>query len=51
MNYPKSQKYAFPEWLEKIMGPNPIKLEEELLLNHSIPPRERWSAIWAAGRG
>ena len=25
------------EWLEKIMGPNPIKLEEELLLNHSIP--------------
>ena len=37
MNYPKSQKYASPEWLEKIMGPNPIKLEEELLLNHSIP--------------
>ena len=37
MNYPKSQKYASSEWLEKIMGPNPIKLEEELLLNHSIP--------------
>ena len=37
MNYPKSQKYASPECLEKIMGPNPIKLEEELLLNHSIP--------------
>lgn len=37
MNYPRSQKYQTPELLAKIMGPNPIKLEEELLLEHSIP--------------
>ena len=38
MNYPKSQKYQTPELLSKIMGPNPIKLEEELLLGNKIPP-------------
>ena len=38
MNYPKSQKYQTPELLSKIMGPNPIKLEEELLIGNKIPP-------------
>lgn len=33
MEYPRSQKYGTKEWMEKIMGPNPIKLEEELLTN------------------
>lgn len=37
MNYPKSQKYDTPELNAKMMGPNPVKLEEELLQNHNIP--------------
>lgn len=37
MNYKKSEKYMAPEFMTKIMGPNPIKLEEELLENHRIP--------------
>ena len=37
MKYIKSEKYNTPELLEKIMGPNPIKLEEELLLDNLIP--------------
>lgn len=37
MNYEKSKKYETPQLLEKIMGPNPLKLAEELLLNHRIP--------------
>ena len=37
MNYPLSQKYMTDELMTKIMGPNPIKLEEELLANHIIP--------------
>ena len=37
MNYVKSLQYQTPEFLKKIMGPNPVKLEEELLLNHQIP--------------
>lgn len=37
MNYIKSEKYNTPALLEKIMGPNPIKLEEELLLDNLIP--------------
>ena len=36
MKYIKSEKYNTPELQEKIMGPNPIKLEEELLINHKI---------------
>ena len=38
MKYPLSAKYQTPELLAKIMGPNPIKLEEELLLGNKIPP-------------
>lgn len=37
MEYTKSQKYSTPELLAKIMGPNPFKLQEEMLLNHKIP--------------
>ena len=37
MNYPRSKKYCTPDLMQKIMGPNPVKLEEELLLHHRIP--------------
>lgn len=37
MNYPKSEKYQTPALLAKIMGPNPVKLAEELLTGHQIP--------------
>jgi len=35
--YTKSRKYETSEFMTKIMGPNPIKILEELLLNHQIP--------------
>ena len=35
MEYKLSKKYD--EYLPKIMGPNPVKLEEELLQGHRIP--------------
>ena len=37
MKYVLSEKYNTPELMAKIMGPNPIKLEEELLLDNKIP--------------
>lgn len=37
MNYPLSEKYNQSELMAKIMGPNPLKLEEELLIGHRIP--------------
>ena len=37
MNYPLSEKYDTPELMAKIMGPNPLKLEEELMTGHAIP--------------
>ncbi len=37
MKYIRSEAYATPELMAKIMGPNPIKLEEELLQDHRIP--------------
>lgn len=37
MKYIKSEKYNTPELMRMIMGPNPIKLEEELLQEHKIP--------------
>ncbi|MGM9551509.1 MAG: SAM-dependent methyltransferase [Clostridia bacterium] len=36
MEYIKSIKYNTPQLQSKIMGPNPVKLEEELLINHNI---------------
>lgn len=41
MKYGKSEKYNTPELQKKIMGPNPIKLEEELLTGHRIPANAR----------
>lgn len=37
MNYKKSNEYDKKLVESKIMGPNPLKLVEELLLNHNIP--------------
>ncbi len=37
MKYPLSDKYHTPELLSKMTGPNPLKLEEELLSKHHIP--------------
>lgn len=37
MEYIRSNQYDTKLVREKIMGPNPIKLEEELLTNHKIP--------------
>ncbi|MBQ7504806.1 MAG: class I SAM-dependent methyltransferase [Ruminococcus sp.] len=36
MNYTLSEKYNTPELMAKIMGPNPVKLEEELLAENQI---------------
>lgn len=37
MKYVLSEKYNTPNLQAKIMGPNPVKLEEELLIGHKIP--------------
>ena len=37
MKYIKSEKYQTAELMQKILGPKPVKLEEELLLGHTIP--------------
>ena len=37
MKYARSERYNAPEWMAKIMGPNPLTLEEELLLDSKIP--------------
>ena len=37
MRYIRSEKYNTPELQAKKMGPNPVKLEEELLNGHKIP--------------
>lgn len=37
MQYPKTNAYDPALLRAKIMGPNPLKLEEELLQNHQIP--------------
>jgi cyclopropane fatty-acyl-phospholipid synthase-like methyltransferase len=37
MDYHKSNRYDTKLVLEKIMGPNPLKLDEELLMAHQIP--------------
>ncbi|MGN0708088.1 MAG: SAM-dependent methyltransferase [Faecalibacterium sp.] len=38
MEYPRSKKYETPVLMAKIMGPNPLKLEEELLQGCPLPP-------------
>lgn len=37
MNYTLSKKYETPELMAKIMGPNPIKLTEELMSATHLP--------------
>lgn len=37
MKYVKSEKYDTPELMRLIMGPNPVKLLEELMTGHMIP--------------
>ncbi len=39
MKYIRSQKYDSPKIQAKIMGPNPLKLQEELLNEHKIPAK------------
>ena len=41
MKYIKSEKYNTKKLQAKIMGPNPVKLEEELLLDNKIPEGAR----------
>lgn len=36
MKYELSKKYCTENLMKKIMGPNPIKLEEELMQGHKI---------------
>ena len=50
MNYVKSEKYNTPDLMAKIMGPNPIKLEEELLLDHRIPEGSGELRDWTPSR-
>lgn len=37
MKYARSEKYNAPTLQAKIMGPNPLKIQEELLKDHKIP--------------
>ncbi len=37
MEYPLSKAYDSSDLMAKIMGPNPVKLTEELMLDHQIP--------------
>ena len=48
MKYILSEKYNTPRYMEKIMGPNPVKLEEELLADSKIP---RGAAVCDLGSG
>ena len=41
MKYPKSEKYMGNDYMKYIMGPNPLKLCEELLEEHRIPAGAR----------
>lgn len=48
MKYIKSLKYNTKELQSKIMGPNPVKLEEELMLNNEI---KKGSVVCDLGSG
>lgn len=41
MEYKKSKSYENKVWMKKIMGPNPMKLTEELMKDHRIPVGSR----------
>ncbi len=47
MKYPKSEKYMGNDYMKYIMGPNPLKLCEELLAEHRIPDqRVSGEGVW-----
>ena len=48
MKYTRSEKYNTEEYMSRIMGPNPIKLEEELLHDNKIP---RGATVMDLGSG
>ena len=48
MKYVLSEKYDTPYYMSKIMGPNPLKLEEELLCDNLI---EKGSTVCDLGSG
>lgn len=48
MKYTRSEKYNAEEYMSRIMGPNPIKLEEELLHDDKIP---RGATVMDLGSG
>lgn len=48
MKYILSEKYDTPELMAKIMGPNPIKLEEELMIGHKT---EKGALVCDLGSG
>ena len=50
MKYPKSEKYLGNDYMKYIMGPNPLKLCEELLAEHQIPAGARVMAL-GSGEG
>lgn len=50
LNYEKSKKYDKNLVENKIMGPNHLKLVEELLLNHNISDSAT-VRIWGSGNG
>lgn len=41
MEYPRSKKYSSSKFMSMIMGPNPVKLTEELMTGHLIKPGAR----------
>lgn len=48
MKYEKTEKYNIDLINEKIMGPNPLKLEEELMKDNKIP---KGSVVMDLGSG
>ena len=49
MEYILSKKYDTPELQALIMGPNPVKLEEELLRGSRIPAGRKPQILQADG--
>lgn len=47
MHYIRSQRYDTPQFTEKMMGPNPIKLTEELMLENRTPKGAVVCDLWS----
>ncbi|MFO1066933.1 MAG: methyltransferase domain-containing protein [Geminicoccaceae bacterium] len=50
MDYVRSRAYGTPELLARVLGPNPCKLQEEMLEGHRIPAGSRVCDL-GSGRG